>query len=126
MNIYYSMSTETNSTGTNIVTNTSNNISANITPVAINEPIKKIENTTNSDDSLYSYVFMGVLAVVLIMLLYYAYNRFVENSINEPFTEGTEQERDDPVDDFNLREAIKELQAIQKRVLSTLSETSSY
>jgi hypothetical protein len=120
------MSTETNSTGTNIVTNTSNNISANITPVAINEPIKKIENTTNSDDSLYSYVFMGVLAVVLIMLLYYAYNRFVENSINEPFTEGTEQERDDPVDDFNLREAIKELQAIQKRVLSTLSETSSY
>jgi len=126
MNIYYSMSTETNSTGTNIVTNASNNISANITPVAINEPIKKIENTTNSDDSLYSYVFMGVLAVVLIMLLYYAYNRFVENSINEPFTEGTEQERDDPVDDFNLREAIKELQAIQKRVLSTLSETSSY
>jgi hypothetical protein len=38
-------------------------------------------------------------------------------------TKGVEQERDDPVVDFNLREAIRDLQGIQQRVLSTLSET---
>lgn len=70
-----------------------------------------------------TYVFIGVLTVALVLLLYYAYGRFVSNSIEEPMTKGLEQERDDPVVDFNLREAIKDLQGMQQRVLSTLSET---
>lgn len=75
------------------------------------------------EKSWLTYVFIGVLTVALVLLLYYAYGRFVSNSIEEPMTKGVEQERDDPVVDFNLREAIRDLQGIQQRVLSTLSET---
>ncbi len=86
-----------------------------------------VQGGANTDDSsgssILRYVFIGVLTVALIILLYYAYNRFVANTLEEPMTKGVEQERDDPVVDFNLREAIKNLQGIQKRVLSTLSET---
>lgn len=113
------MSTDINAT-TTAQTAASNTAQTGTTPVT------GTDATKNDDNSLYSYVFIGVLAVVLILLLYYAYGRFVENSIKDPFTDGTQQERDDPVDDFNLRDAIKELQNIQKKVVSTLSEASAY
>lgn len=76
------------------------------------------------ENSVLRYVFIGVLSVALIFLIYYAYNRFVANSLAEPMTKGTEQERDDPVVDFNLREAIKHLNSTQKRILSTLSDVT--
>ena len=65
--------------------------------------------------SWFSYVFIGLLVVALVILMYYAYCRFIDNSTEEPMSKGVEQERDDPIVDFNLREAIRELQ-------STLSE----
>lgn len=80
----------------------------------------KKEETSNA----YYYVFIGFLSVVLILLLYYAYCRFVENSVEEPFVKGQTQERDDPVIDFNLRESIKELQNLQRNIMSTISENS--
>lgn len=81
-----------------------------------------VSDDTKSESNLYSYIFIGVLLVVLILLLYYAYNRFVSNSVKEPFTKGNQQERDDPVVDFNLREVIEELKRMQGQVLKTLSE----
>ncbi len=118
------MSTVVNdNTSSTVQTNTQTNIPSVTTPENT-DIVKKAEDSLFQDNTLYTYIFIGVLSVVLILLLYYAYNRFVENSLNEPFSEGNEQERDDPVDDFNLREAIRELQNIQKRVLSTLSENS--
>ncbi len=92
-------------------------------------PAPQVEQVTIDNDdqkaenSILKYVVIGVLVVSLVFLIYYAYNRFVANSLTEPLTKGVEQERDDPVVDFNLREAIKNLQNMQKRVLSTLSET---
>lgn len=81
------------------------------------------QKTGGSDGSPWlTSLLVGVLTIALVLLLYYAYNRFVTNSIEEPMTKGLEQERDDPITDFNLREAIKELQGIQRRILSTLSE----
>ena len=64
-----------------------------------------------------SYVLIGVLAFVLVCLLYYAYVQFTENSNAQD-----QEKNDDPVDDFNLREAIQELQEMQKKILGTLSE----
>jgi len=90
----------------------------------LNNLDKNAENNESDSNSKYKMVFTGILILVLIALLYYSYNRFVTNKITEPMTKGVEQERDDPVIDFNLREAIKELQNIQKNVLSTLSEAS--
>lgn len=72
--------------------------------------------------SILSYVFIAVLVVSLVLLMYYAYSKFVDNS-GDTMVANDDQERDDPVIDFNLREAIKELQHTQKRVLSTLSQT---
>ena len=113
-------------------------------PVVVDKPAQEppssaannTQNASNQEDqqkpqalggaeetSWLTYVFIGVLTVALVLLLYYAYGRFVSNSIEEPMTKGVEQERDDPVVDFNLREAIRDLQGIQQRVLSTLSET---
>lgn len=91
---------------------------------ALNDGSQNADATNNNDKdpTLVRYVFIGVLTVTLIVLLYYAYNRFVLNSIEEPMTKGLEQERDDPVVDFNLREAIRDLQGIQQKVLSSLSE----
>lgn len=88
---------------------------------------KSVE-TTKSDEktTVGTYIFIGVLSLVLIALIYYAYNRFVENSVEEPFTDGVEQERDDPVVDFNLREAIADLNGMQQKVLSGLSENSEF
>ena len=54
---------------------------------------------------------------VLVCLLYYAYVQFTENSNAQD-----QEKNDDPVDDFNLREAIQELQEMQKKILGTLSE----
>lgn len=82
------------------------------------------EKTKAEANSLYTYIFIGILSVMLLLLLYYAYNRFTTNTVSDPFVEGNRQERDDPVVDFNLREAINELQQIQARVLKTLSENS--
>ena len=79
----------------------------------------------SSKTSMSTYIIVGALVVLLIGLLYYAYIQFVSNSTtSETMMKGLEQERDDPVIDFNLREAIRDLQNMQKNVLSTLSEVS--
>ena len=89
------------------------------------QPTKDIDSDEQQSESgVYSYIFVGVLSVVLLLLLYYAYNRFVTNAVKEPFTKGNKQERDDPVVDFNLRETIEELRRLQGQVLKTLSESN--
>jgi hypothetical protein len=77
----------------------------------------------NSENNLYTYIFVGVLVAVLLLLLYYAYGRFVSNS-KKKCKKNADDNADDEVLDFNLREAIRELQQIQIRVMGTLSEQS--
>jgi hypothetical protein len=70
------------------------------------------------------YVLIGLVTISLVLLLYYAYDKFISNSSTESMAKGLEQERDDPVVDFNLREAIKHLQTLQQNVLKTLSDVT--
>ncbi len=86
-------------------------------------PTTNVTEATESSPVL-RYALIGALTVALILLVYYAYARFIDNSLSEPMAKGVEQERDDPVIDFNLREAIKNLQNIQQNVLKTLSDVS--
>ena len=94
------------------------------------QPLTNMPNQTpNQDDSrsVMTYIFIGVLTLALVLLIYFSYEKFVANSAGEEkMTKGVEQERDDPVVDFNLREAIRDLQNIQKDVLSTLSENANF
>jgi hypothetical protein len=71
--------------------------------------------------SKYTYI---ILAVVVFVVLYYAYTKFYKNA--EEFTEETASERTDPVSDFNLREAINELETMQKKILSKLSTSDNF
>ena len=71
--------------------------------------------------SKYTYI---ILAVVVFVVLYYAYTKFYKNA--EEFTEETASERTDPVSDFNLREAIHELETMQKNILSKLSTSDNF
>mgnify|MGYP000208017512 CR=1 FL=1 len=115
---------------TAVATNTPSTATSTPAPAPASDIVGKAEPNTTTDagdkesTSIYNYIFVGVLAVALICLLYYAYCRFSENSTAEPFTKGTAQERDDPVIDFNLREAIKELQNTQRQIMKTISENS--
>ena len=89
------------------------------------EPVVEKDTDPDADASpVARYVMIGVITIALVLLVYYAYSRFIDNSISEPMAKGVEQERDDPVVDFNLREAIKNLQNIQRNVLKTLSNVS--
>lgn len=65
-----------------------------------------------------------IIVAVVVALLYYGYNRFVTNSISEPFVEGQRQERSDTVSDYNLSDAIKKLERIQSNVLKQLSSST--
>lgn len=68
-------------------------------------------------------VMVGILVALVICLLWYGYCKFVSNQkIKEKMTKDAEGERDDPVVDFNLRESIMELEDMQKRILSGLSD----
>lgn len=71
--------------------------------------------------SKYTYI---ILAIVVFVVLYYAYTKFYKNA--EEFTEETASEKTDPVSDFNLREAIHELETMQKKILSKLSTSDNF
>lgn len=87
--------------------------------------LNSLIDTKPKENSVSTYIFVAVMIIIVIFLIYYGYNKFVTNkNSKEGISKGSTQERDDPVVDFNLREAIRDLQNIQKRVLSTLSEAT--
>lgn len=107
-------------------------VNAVAAPSAVTSPNPNPNTASNpasadsEDKSVYTYIFIAILAVCLMLLLYFAYGRFVSGSVEESMTKGAEHERDDPVIDFNLREAIRELQNMQKQVLATLSDSTDF
>lgn len=89
----------------------------------LEEGSKDVKDTKETEGrSTMSYVMIGLLSVALVLLIYYAYNRFVANASKEVESDTDEPEKDTPVIDFNLRAAIGELRTMQKQVLATLSE----
>jgi len=99
---------------------------ASSTPADTSAPVKVETSKSESQDkkeetNAWTYVFYGLVVLGIVLLAWYAYGRFVENSISEPFVEGQRQERGDPIMDFNLHEAIKDLERMQKKVLQRLS-----
>lgn len=89
----------------------------------MSEPVTQTEQPQQTQQPT-NWILVGVLAVLLIGLLFYGYQKF--NANKECMAASQESERDDPVSDFNLREAIRELQNKQARVMKTLSDISDY
>ena len=93
-----------------------------INPVAVQPAQSSSTDSDKSESSSWgSYIFTGIAVVVLLYTCWYAYGKFVENSCAEPFVKGLTQERDDPVVDFNLRDAIKQLEGTQRNILQRIS-----
>lgn len=98
-----------------------------VEPVVEQNSTSELEVPEDEKRPWLRYVLIAVLVVGLCCLLYYGiakWSELKESGSAESMTKGVEQERDDPVVDFNLREAIKNLQSMQKKVLSQLSEVS--
>lgn len=110
-----------------LMQNNLSNLSSNMPAIKNESPVNLSSIVINdqdlASDGIGAYVFIAIISILIIVLLYYAYSKFAFNKYSETFTKGVEQERDDPVIDFNLREAIRGLQNRQQQVLSTLSET---
>jgi uncharacterized membrane protein YukC len=69
-----------------------------------------------------TYVFIGLFITVLLALLYYAYYKFVDNSITKTASKKKYNDRSDkPISDFNLQDTINGLKAKQDNVLRRLS-----
>jgi hypothetical protein len=83
---------------------------------------KSNEEDKENSSNVIRYTVGIFFIAFIILLIWYAYWRFVESSISEPFVEETIQERDDPLADFNLHSAIKDLERMQKKVIGTLSQ----
>lgn len=88
------------------------------------------ESTTENKDQSKnkSWMFWGLvilLVIILIISLYKAYNVW-QDAQQEGFTKNQESERTDTAVDFNLRNAIQELESIQKKTMSGLSESPDF
>lgn len=112
------MSTDSSSTS-----NSSSSSSSSATPVTTNDANVKSDNDKSKEqDPAMRWFLIAVLTTAVILIIWYAYCCF--NNGKESFKKGTEQERDDPIADFNLREVLNDLKVRQKMIMSSLSEMS--
>jgi hypothetical protein len=70
------------------------------------------------ETSYLKYIVGFVVVAVIVAVGYFAYGHFMQNK-----KETVAVEKDEPIIDFNLREAIKELQTMQNKILKTLSQS---
>ena len=94
---------------------------SNNTPT-INTESATLSPEESSSRPLLTYIAIGVVIVVVVVLIFYAYTSF---SSVEQEAEEKSPEKDTTITGFNLRDAIQELQAIQSRVMSSLSDISN-
>jgi len=93
-------------------------------PIDNKESENVINEPTNLNPKSTNYIVVGILVIVLVILIYYAYQQFTENKEIEPEAKPRPEPTDDTVIDFNLRESIEELRGIQKKIVQGLSENA--
>ncbi len=118
---------------------TPTNLVPNAVPVTAlpSNSLVSVENGPKTEWT--QYILPGVLVLIFLVLLYYAYCEFIGNAEKgnkrnrceddddderEGFVEGNRQERTDIVADFNLEESIKSLEQMQSKILRELSQDS--
>jgi len=86
------------------------------------DSIGKNKSKTSRFDKtkLKTYALIAVLIVVFVMLAYYSYSRFVTQRITEPMYE---KKDDIKVKNFDLRQTVNKLNAIQDKILRRLSDS---
>ncbi len=98
-----------------------------MTDIQIETPaITEVEKNPDiiEESNLYSYVVIGIIAVIIMLIIYLAYSQFISNSDGadaEGFVKGQEQERTDLVIDYNLQQVIDHLNKLQNTIVKKLS-----
>jgi hypothetical protein len=72
--------------------------------------------------------YIGFFVVCLLVALFYfvVIPCYQKNMCgDDSFVEGNRQERDDPISDYNLHEAVANLEKTQKSLISKLSSTTN-
>lgn len=73
--------------------------------------------------SLVSYIIIAVIAVALIVIVWYAYSRFTKN---QQSFDGKKPDKavnkDETLSDYNLQDAIDQIEKKQREILKNLSE----
>ena len=99
---------------------------ATVEPCIIDESDTSVacppDSFTMSKAQMWTAVKYIVGAIVIGIILYYAYMQFVANL--DGFTKDLEPEKSDTAADFNLQSAIEDLKKMQANILSTLSYSS--
>jgi len=91
--------------------------------VTLNTSPNSLLDTQTENDKKPSWITIGIIIVCVlgcIWLMYFAYGKFIGNS-KERFIKDLQQERDDPVVDYNLRDSIAELENIQRSILKKIT-----
>jgi hypothetical protein len=73
--------------------------------------------TATEESSLTTYIIIGVVIVVLAIVIYWAYGSFTEQQSGRD----SDKSKDKCADGFDLRDAIKDLEKLQKKICSKLS-----
>ena len=87
-----------------------------------------VNNDSDSTDAtgarpVITYITIGLVVVIIAILIYFGYRSFVGNS--DKCDEESAPDKDEAITDFNLRDAIRRLQEMQKRIMNTLSDNSN-
>ena len=69
-----------------------------------------------------SYFYIVIFILILLFFTYFAYVKYAKNSNGENFVNVQEQERSDYSIDFDLRKSIDELNVLQNKIMSNISE----
>lgn len=96
------------------------------TPETSNIIQNELKQNSISEDQpvnpIYGYMAIGVIIVVILIVIYLAYEHFINNTEkSEGFVKGQEQERTDLVMDFNLQQVVDNLNELQRKIVKNLS-----
>lgn len=78
--------------------------------------------TDDGKRSITSYIIIAVVCVAVLAVVWFAYSRFKKNQGKKNSKkEAAKEEKDEAIADYNLQDAIAELESIQNRVIKNLS-----
>lgn len=90
---------------------------------AVETPVIPAVDDKDKKKSLMSYLIIAVVAVALIVIVWYAYSKFMKNQQSfDGKKPGKAVNKDETLADYNLQDAIDQLEKKQRDILKNLSE----
>lgn len=85
------------------------------------QPISTNGAAVEPKSNVYTYVVYGVMAIVLIVLIYFAYAKFMESAGGQSCDDAKKSDSASLVPDYNLRDELKAIDKAQAAILKRIS-----